>query len=156
MTIAWRLVKKKYVSEAFTGEGAKLSGERWNHKGIPVVYAADSLSLAVLESFVNQGPEGEHFSFVYFRIEIPNNIIEKVKPSDLPPNWRDLPSPTSTKDFGTRWAISNRSCVLRVPSVITLIEYNYILNPLHPDFNKINIGVAEPFSFDQRMSTTRD
>ncbi|WP_187367146.1 RES domain-containing protein [Massilia mucilaginosa] len=31
------------------GGGAKLTGGRWNSKGMPVVYAATSISLATLE-----------------------------------------------------------------------------------------------------------
>jgi RES domain-containing protein len=47
----------------------------------------------------------------------------------------------------------NRSAVLAVPSVIIPEEFNYLLNPAHPDFKKISIGKPEPFAFDPRLLT---
>jgi RES domain-containing protein len=38
-----------------------------------------------------------------------------------------------------------------VPSVIVPSEYNYLLNPDHPDFALITMAEAIPFTFDQRM-----
>ena len=32
-------------------------------------------------------------------------------------------------------------------------ETNYLLNPAHPDFKKVNIGKPEPFAFDPRLLT---
>ena len=53
MIQAWRVIKKKHLSDALSGEGARLGGGRWNHAGIPVVYASETLSLAVLELFIH-------------------------------------------------------------------------------------------------------
>ncbi len=55
MTAVWRIVKKSRAGEAFSGEGARRYGGRWNHRGTAVVYVADSLSLAALELFVHIG-----------------------------------------------------------------------------------------------------
>jgi len=44
-----------------------------------------------------------------------------------------------------------KTVALRVPSVIIPEEYNYIINPAHPDFKKLRISRPEPFSFDPRM-----
>lgn len=56
MTLAWRVLKEKHQGEAFSGEGAKLFGGRWNRKGQAVVYLADSMALAALEQFVHLTP----------------------------------------------------------------------------------------------------
>jgi RES domain-containing protein len=38
-----------------------------------------------------------------------------------------------------------------VPSVIVPTEFNYVLNPVHPDFARIRIGTPLPFPFDARL-----
>ena len=53
MLTDWRIVQAHRIASAFAGEGARRYGGRWNHKGIPIVYAAGSLSLAALELLVH-------------------------------------------------------------------------------------------------------
>ena len=36
--VGWRIVKQKHVRGAFSGEGARVFGGRWNSIGVPVVY----------------------------------------------------------------------------------------------------------------------
>jgi RES domain-containing protein len=38
-----------------------------------------------------------------------------------------------------------------VPSVVTPGEWNFLLNPLHPDFPKVQPGAASPFRPDPRL-----
>jgi RES domain-containing protein len=45
-----------------------------------------------------------------------------------------------------------RSAVLEVPSIVVNGEFNYLLNPEHPDFERLEIGSALPFSFDPRLT----
>lgn len=155
MITIWRLEKKEDVPTAFAGEGARLVSGRWHHRGVPVVYASSTLSLAAFEKFVHVGLEGMHIQLLSFRVEIPDVNIQKVEIHDLPDDWRAEPASDSTRDIGTRWAREGHSPVLRVASVIIPVEWNYLLNPLHPDFGKIRINDPEPFSFDPRMWETR-
>ena len=120
--------------------------------GIPVVYASDTLSLAALEQFIHLGREGLHISFMYFRIQIPDTVaISSIGTEALPKDWREEPPPHSTKEIGTKWANSNQTAVLRVPSVIVPVGKNYLLNVYHPDFVKLLIGDPQSFMFDPRM-----
>lgn len=152
MIRAWRIVKARHAGDAFSGEGARLAGGRWNHRGTTVVYASDSLALAALELFVHLGKARSALSFVFFRIEIPDNVrVESISVDGLPANWRDQPPPDATKDLGTRWVKAGKSAVLRVPSVLVPVESNHLLNPVHPEFRSIRIGAPEPFAFDPRM-----
>jgi hypothetical protein len=32
-------------------------------------------------------------------------------------------------------------------------EFNYLLNPTHPDFKRVRVGKAEPFTFDPRLAS---
>jgi len=40
-----------------------------------------------------------------------------------------------------------------VPSVLVPVEYDYVLYPAHPAFDRIAIEGPEPFSFDPRVAT---
>ena len=53
MVSAWRITKRKHARSAFTGEGARLYGGRWNSPGTAIIYTAESQSLAVLEILVH-------------------------------------------------------------------------------------------------------
>jgi RES domain-containing protein len=149
---AWRIVKARHAADAFSGEGARLFGGRWNHRGTRMVYLGGSQALAALELFIHLGPGGGGLRFVAIRVEIPRGMrIRALRPRSLPPNWREQPPPDETKDLGTRWAQGGATAVLRVPSVVVPAETNYLLNPAHPDFAKLVIGPPEPFALDARM-----
>jgi len=85
-------------------------------------------------------------------VTIPVRIDERfIEIADsLPDNWRQLPAPPSTRELGSRWVAESRSAVLRVPSIV-VDEFNYLLNPRHPDFARLEIGGPQPFSFDPRL-----
>jgi RES domain-containing protein len=152
MTIAWRLVKTRHQSGAFSGEGARIAGGRWNLQGTPVVYASDSLALAALETFVHLGQAAMALKFTAFRIVIPETVaIENASPRSLPRRWRSEPPLPETMEFGTRWAEARRTACLRLPSVIIPREGNFMFNPAHPDFKRITVEQPEPFSFDPRL-----
>ena len=154
MTIAWRLLKKKHAAEALSGEGARLGGGRWNYVGISVVYASETLSLAVLERFVHFTRRDMTIgkSLLSIPIEIPDSVTQiKVLLKDLKTGWDSSPPPDFTRDLGTRWVYEGKSAVLRVPSAVIQNEYNFVINPKHPDFSKITAGDARPFSLDDRV-----
>jgi RES domain-containing protein len=152
VTAAWRLVKQGREAGAFSGEGAKLYGGRWNQRGTTVVYVSDSLALAALELFVHLGRARSGLAFVAFRVEIPDEVrIEALSSDELPSNWRSEPPPDTTRQIGTDWAAAGSTVVLRVPSVLVPVENNYLANPQHPDFRLITISAPVPFSFDSRM-----
>lgn len=145
---AWRIVKEKHAATAFSGEGARLFGGRWNSRGMSLVYTSGTKALAALESLVHLNPP-VIFKYLTIPIEFDEALVEKV--AVLPADWNDMPPPPSTKAIGDLWTKQARSAVLELPSVIIPGESNYLLNPAHPDFNKIVIGKPEPFSFDPRL-----
>jgi RES domain-containing protein len=147
---AFRIVKARSASSAFSGEGARLAGGRWNGPGDAVVYASASLALSAIETFVHLGEDGLHIRFVYFKADIPNDLaIERCRRP--PRNWRAEPPEDESARYGSRWFRAARTAVLEVPSAIVPSEKNYLLNPLHSDFRRIRIGRAVPFMFDPRM-----
>jgi RES domain-containing protein len=84
---------------------------------------------------------------------IPVTMDEQLieAPKHLPEDWRQLPAPASTREFGSRWVMQARSPVLRVPSIVVAGEFNYVLNPRHADFRQLKIGAPVSFSFDPRL-----
>jgi RES domain-containing protein len=151
MTVtAWRIVKARHAATAFTGEGAARTGGRWNSRGVRMVYASTTLSLAALETLVHLNPPVQ-LPYVCFPIELDADGVETVPSADLPPEWRDEPGPVSTRLLGDRWVAAARTVALRVPSVIIPSEFNILLNPQHPDFGRLTLGPAQPFSFDPRL-----
>jgi RES domain-containing protein len=148
MPVAWRIVKASHAKNAFTGEGAAKVGGRWNSRGVPVVYASATQSLAALEILVHINPPVA-LRFRAFRIEIPDSAVEILK--GLPPDWRSKPPPRSTRTLGDRWVREGRSAVLAVPSVLIPDEWNYLLNPAHPKIREIDVSPARDFALDPRL-----
>ena len=152
MKKAWRLVKGKRAADAFSGEGARLAGGRWNLPGTAVVYLSEHLSLAVLELFVHLPNAARHIAFASFEVTIPTDIAVKVLPAeDLPAVWREEPPPEEIQRIGTDWAQKGETLLLSVPSAIVPNERNVLVNPDHPDFKRISVSSEQAFSFDPRM-----
>jgi RES domain-containing protein len=150
--ILYRICKAKYAKTAFSGAGGLDAAGRWHHKGQPIVYAAATLSLAALEYLVHLGRRDAKVSLVSVRAAIPDVVdVEVIDVTSLPKNWDSSPPVASTMALGTEWCVEVRSAILKVPSVIVPGEFNYLLNPQHPDFKLIEISKPEPFSFDPRL-----
>ena len=147
---AWRIVKAAHADHAFTGEGARRTGGRWNSPGVPMVYASEHKSLAVLEMLAHLYP-GEMPRYLTFRIELDAGLVERWPLERLPPRWREEMPASATRLLGDAWAKESRSAALAVPSAIIPEELNLLLNPSHPDFAKIKIAKPTPFAFDPRL-----
>ncbi len=153
MIPAFRLCKTKHLATAFTGEGARIAGGRWNSPGVAAVYASSSLSLATLEVLVHlEEPEAFARMFSWFAMEIPDDLAEVLDAAKLPPGWCADESTAATQTLGDAWVRSQRTAVLAVPSVVTPGESNYLLNPGHPRFPEIRIGKPQPFRPDPRLA----
>jgi RES domain-containing protein len=151
--IIWRICEAAFGDRAFDGEGARIVGGRWNSKGQRMVYAAEHLSLAILEVFVHLNvPTVERDFFVAIRAEIPDEMsIEYMDIDRLPSNWYLSISKSSLQALGDEWLNSGRSSILAVPSAIVPQELNYLINPQHPEFDRLIIHQPQFFNFDNRM-----
>ena len=148
---AFRIVKKRHALTAFSGEGARAYGGRWNFPGVPMVYAAHTRALAALESLAHFGGSERRMEFVTFEIEIPDKVAIQVETRALPRHWRSDEPRASTQGLGSGWQRSGRSAALVVPSVLVPQEYCVLLNPEHPDTELIMVMYPEPFTFDARL-----
>jgi len=153
MLTVWRMVTVRFAKSAFSGEGARLYGGRWNRKGIPLVYTSGSQSLAMLEMLVQDEPLRAHY--VVIDVRIPKAVaIDRIKVEDLPADWRDVAARDKLQLMGTEWAARQSAAVLAVPSAVVPSETNYLLNPLHLDFRKIKTGRPQKVMTDPRLLTT--
>ena len=150
MFVVWRMLTARFADNAFSGEGARLFGGRWNLKGTPIVYTAGSQSLAVLEMMTQDEPLRARYLMI--PAMLPKELkIDKVVSSQLPANWREPGAREQLQKIGGDWVKSGSSAVLVVPSAVIPAESNYLLNPLHPAFKKIEFGPPEAFLSDPRL-----
>jgi RES domain-containing protein len=148
---AWRITKRKHARNAFSGEGAREFGGRWNNPGTAVVYTAQSQSLAALEMLVHLGSADLLEKYVLLAADFDQLLIKVLNRSDLPRNWRTDPPPAQVRSIGDEWVIGAGSAVLQVPSVLVPGESNFLLNPAHQDIARIRFGKATAFRFDARL-----
>ena len=152
--IVYRIEREKYLNASLDGIGSGLSkGFRWNSFNTRLIYTAESRSLATLEVSVhldlNEDLPTDRF---YVTIEIPDTILMlEVKIEDLPDDWNNFPPTMTTQIIGDDFVKFNEAAVLKVPSSIVPMEYNYLINPNHADATKIKIIDATPMRFDSRF-----
>ena len=149
--MVYRIAKTRHIHD-LSGFGARLFGGRWNKKGMSVIYTSESISLATVE----------HLVHVPFAI-VPNvmsiatlKIANSIKPrtlniTDLPSNWRDYPSPPELAEIGTKWVLSKKSLMLRVPSAIIKFEHNVLINPSHSHMKHVKVHHVVSYKIDHRL-----
>ncbi|MGO8999491.1 MAG: RES family NAD+ phosphorylase [Polyangiaceae bacterium] len=150
--IAYRLCRRPFV--ALDGEGARLYGGRWNPKGVPMVYAASTLSLAALECLVHFSPNALPTNYVAVTIDVPESVrVETWTPAKLPKDWGTTPAPAALQELGARWVREGRTAVLLVPSAVIPSERVVLINPRHADAGVIRRRKTAAFSFDKRLTS---
>lgn len=152
MITARRIVSANFKDKAYAGDGARVHGGRWNSKGVTFVYTADSLALAAIEMIVNLPAPKLLQKYVRISAQISLDFVSELSWADLPEDWNSRPISPSTRAISDRWIKEQSSAVLRVPSIVVPDEYNYLLNPTHPDFSQIKIGKPTNYYFDPRLT----
>jgi len=147
----WRICRERFAADAFSGEGARRFGGRWNSHGVPMVYCSSSLALAAIELFVHLEPNLQPDDLVSISATLP-----AVEPSQqlaldkLPKEWW-------TDDFeplrklGDAWIREKTSLAMLVPSAPLHSEWNVLVNPLHSAIAQIKVAPPRPFHFDAHM-----
>lgn len=144
---AYRLSLRRFDRQAFSGEGARRAGGRWNPRGVPLIYASATLSLAALEFLVHLSGPQDAPDLVYFRVQFDSRLVTEAK---LPKHWLKLKL-RDTRALGRAWVEKAVSPVLQVPSFVIPAEMNFLLNPAHTSFEQIKIERARPFALDARL-----
>lgn len=147
----WRVTDKQFKNSAFSGEGARLWGGRFNSPGKKAVYTSGGLSLSLLEILVQTNDRTNLKNKVLLRASIPEELIYIAPMSDLPETWDWIPVSRASQSYGDSWIEKETYAVLKIPSVVVPVEFNYVINPIHPGFNRISIDEPEPLPLDPRF-----
>lgn len=156
MPDVWRIATDTpdYEADDLTGAGAKITGGRWNPKGAAMVYCAENISLAAMETLVHHHDTHLPLNRYLVRIDIPDDVWRSAESLDVrtaPVGWDALPAGRASINYGSTWLASRRSACLRVPSIVTPEESNVLLNPLHPDAGRIIATKLRKWLYDPRL-----
>ena len=148
---AYRIGDPKGSFPIWDAYGSTLYPGRWNSRAHAVIYAGASYSTAMLEKLVHLNgimPDGQHF----IAVTIPKGTTIETVTKDTLPGWaaRDM---MVSRAYGDDWAATRRSAILRVPSFVARMEWNYVFNPAHPQFADIAVCEPEPIWWDERLFT---
>lgn len=149
--LAWRMSKAKR-SEDLTGTGAALNGGRWNNVNDAALYMGLTHAITVLEILVHlNGAPSSDMKSVSF--ELPDDPSLYLQPaiSELPTDWKRLPTGKQSMDFGSKWLKSNSHLGLIIPSAISPMSLNLMINPNHPAAAQIRIKEERDFDLDPRL-----
>lgn len=149
--IVYRLAKKKFCND-LSGRGAELAGGRWNSKGVAMLYTSQSRALCLAEIAVNLPIGIVPDDYYLVEIEFPDSAsILKLNLKELKSDWNSFPHSSETQQLGDDFVFKSKSLVLQVPSAVVQGDFNFLINPKHPEFYKITINNTERFSFDERL-----
>jgi len=145
----YRIGQQPHIGST-AGLGGLYTEGRWHRIGQPILYTAEHLSLAKLEVLANASKFPE--DYFALTLEVPAETSTCfIEAADLPPNWEKIPYLPATSALAQEWLADAKHWLLRVPSVHSPTEYNYLLNPLHPDHHLLRIVSLEPHPFDSRL-----
>ncbi|MFC5283807.1 RES family NAD+ phosphorylase [Pedobacter alpinus] len=150
--LVYRITQTKFanslVAPGFAG--------RWNSEGEGMIYTGGSASLSCLEVLAHKSGAALNsgkFSMAVISFD-DSLLVEEIKLEKLQKlnkEWFKVLHYPITQKLGNEWLFNQNSAVLKVPSAIVDREYNYLLNPQHPDFSKIKVLDVKPFDFDTRL-----
>lgn len=146
----FRISSEKYA-KGLTASGA---ANRWIYDHQFVLYTGSSRSLATLELVVHRSSiqTGLKYKIMVISIADDDKLYTQLKMDDLPEDWRQATAYATLQKAGSQWYQSDASLVLKVPSVIIPLEFNYIINTSHPDFkDNVQLVRLEDYFWDQRL-----
>lgn len=133
------------------GTGAALLGGRWNSPGRSVIYGSLSYACAMLEILAQANIGRIPRTHRYLIAEVPDGLsIERHDQSSLPRAW-DAENSAGARSFGDQWLSESRTAILLVPSVVARLEWNALVNPAHPDAQRLTLSNAESVVWDKRL-----
>ena len=146
--ILWRI--SNHVSLA--GDGGLRTPGRWHTRGRRIVYCSQSPAAALLEVLVHFELDLRDLPARYrlLKLQAPDELtVERVTPQDLPEGWFERTD--LTRAMGDRWLEAGRSPLLTVPSAVVPETFNVLLNPIHPDAQRIAVVQLSEHAVDARL-----
>ena len=152
--IVYRIVQNKSRTADLSGTGAFRFGGRWNSKGTYMLYTSENSSLAYLETLVHFDKSLAPPRLFIMQINIDGTSPTYTLPDeDYPPDWLK-PGLSECQLIGDKLMADLKHLVIKVKSAINPVEYNYLLNPVHPGFTKlVTILSVNEIDMDGRLIT---
>lgn len=150
--LVYRIVKDNKRTNDLSGTGSFRLGGRWNSKGTYMLYTSENSSLAYLENLV-------YFDRLTFppHLQIMQIEVDDAAPiytfpdADYPANWMDL-GLLENKMLGDDWMNDLKYLGIKVRSAVNNYEFNYLLNPLFPDYiNLVKVTGVTEIATDGRL-----
>ena len=146
----WRIVTGRHP--IWSGEGARLFGQRWNPLGFSAIYTGTSFALCLVEVLVHANRSAPPSAARYVEAIVPEDVSRETFDPTLHSGWDDPFDPAAAQAFGRTWMVERRSALLIVPAVVTGgRDTNVVVNPEHPDAARIAIGPELPVTLDPRL-----
>ena len=147
----YRASNKKY-SKSLSGEGAKITGGRWNSVGTSIIYFSESEALCKLEIMVHISLDNIPDNYKMISFDVPDEVvIREINKDELPTKWNSIPIRKETQRIGDGFCKENKHLIFKVPSILVKYGSNYLINPNHSDFKLIKIAEIYNFEFDSRI-----
>lgn len=147
--ILYRIANTTYAHD-LNGTGGLFGPGRWHREGTRIVYLSERVSLAKLEVLANSEITPRNQALV--TVEIPDTVtVHAIDATNLPSGWKRIPYMKELADITEQWIREQQFWIMRVPSVHSPNEYNYLLNPQHPEHQTLKIISIEPHPFDLRL-----
>lgn len=148
--LLWRISRH----DDLHGLGGELAAGRWHTaaKGKRIVYLSEHPALALIEVLANLKGNPRLFPDAYrmMKIEAQKSVWSAAKDcGPLPDDWRDTLD--LTRELGDAWLTARTSALLRVPSAPAPESFNYLLNPLHPDAQALEVDWTQWVTYDKRL-----
>lgn len=147
---------RRPAADEFNGQGGVLADGRWHIRGKLAAYASTSEPLALLEKLVHRTGISSTVVYPLYIAEVPDSLIEELSHSDLPPDWRSIYPPHSTRMLGNNWLSGQSAVALLVPSVLISDSApeikNCLINPAHPEFHRVVVSGPIILPLDPRLT----
>lgn len=150
--IVYRLASPLWIDD-LSGTGAKRYGGRWNTAGNSVLYTSQNISLCMLETLVQGRRERLKALFSVAKLKLPRDYsVFDLTEEGVPTSWNKHPHPLETQKIGDRWLARRQHLVMRVPSAANSLEHNFLINPTHSDFNRVELLETVDLAFNSRFA----
>lgn len=146
--LIYRITHKNF-SKQLAASGLK---GRWNSAGNKVLYCAESIALAFLENMVRRQGVGFNDDFKIMIIEVPDKLATTViNHGDLKDGWQDFKNYSHCLHLGDQWYQQQESAILKAPSAILPVSFNYVINTEHEDYKHIKLLDVTDLMPDKRI-----
>jgi len=150
MGLLWRISNRCDLG----GVGGEKADGRWHTaaRGKRIVYLSEHPAVALVEVLANLHINPKLFPETYQLIKViaPDGLPREIlAPDRLSDGWRE--NLTETRSVGDEWLAKHFGALLMVPSVPSPESFNCLLNPLHPEAKRMEIGWCKWIKYDCRL-----